>query len=291
MLAILARETARLGAGMVGAVLFAAALAAVGTSPYADTFIDRVWGLLSLDFGASLLSQTDAIAVILPGLGASAALLVPGLVLAIVLGVPLGALLAERNTQAVAVPLLQLGRAVPVFCAALLIAAATAALVPSVEPGHGLVELRDAIIANDGAAIVAAMAALAPLVLPIGFAGAAMVASIVSGAMQEALGEKYRQSLSELGLTPREILRTYVARRALALSAAAAGDVLLAAIGALAIVERLFNWPGAGAQFIHAVALHDWSVVAAIAFIIAALRIVVDFAGALASAALTGSAR
>jgi hypothetical protein len=39
------------------------------------------------------------------------------------------------------------------------------------------------------------------------------------------------------------------------------------------------------------VALHDWSVVAAIAFIIAALRIVVDFAGALASAALTGSAR
>jgi ABC-type dipeptide/oligopeptide/nickel transport system permease component len=205
--------------------------------------------------------------------------------------VPLGILMAERNTQPIVGPLVQLGRAVPVFCAALLFAVAAAALVPGVEPGRGMVVLRDAVAANDSGAIMAALAAMAPLVLPVALAGAGAVASVVCGAMQEALAEKYRQSLQELGIGTREILRIYVARRALALSAASVGDVLLVMVGAMAIVERVFSWPGAGAQFIHAAALHDWPVAAALAFVIAVARIVVDFAGALASAALTGATR
>lgn len=291
MLATFGREAARFGASLVGAVLFAAALAALASSaPYADAFAARLWGALSLDFGASTMTGVDSLAEIASTLAASATLLAPGLLLAFVLGVPLGLVLADTKTRAFAMPLMQLGRAVPVFCGALLIAVAAAALVPDAEPGRDL-SLRAAMAAGDARAILAALAAMAPLVLPIGLAGAGVVAAAVSGALAEALGEPYRESLHRLGLSQREILRAYVSRRALALAMTALGDVVLAAIAATAVVERLFDWPGAGAQFIHAAALENWPVVAALIFTIAVTRIAADFMGALVATALTGTSK
>jgi peptide/nickel transport system permease protein len=290
MLAIVGRQTARFGAGLIGAVVFAAALAALGAAGFTDALIDRVVGIASLDFGPSTISGSDSFASIIPTLADSAILFLPGLGLALVLGVPLGVLLADKHTQAVAGPLTQLARAVPVFCAALLFGVIAAAFLPGIEPGRGM-SVQDAIATHNLDTIMEALAAMAPLVLPIALAGAGAIAAIVCGAMEEALGENYRQSLQELGIGPREILRTYVARRALALSLAAVGDVLLVTVGALAIVERLFDWPGAGAQFIHAAALHDWPVVGALVFVIALGRIVADFIGGLMSTALTGSAQ
>jgi peptide/nickel transport system permease protein len=290
MLAIIGRQTARFGVGIIGAAVFAAALAALGMAGFTDAFIDRIAGVVSLDFGPSTITGADSFASIMPAVRDSMILLVPGLALALVLGVPLGVLLAEKHTQAIAGPLAQLARAVPVVCAALLFGVVAAAFIPGVEPGRGM-SVEDAIATHNLDTVVAALAAMAPLVLPIAFAGAGAVASIVCGAMEEALGENYRRSLQELGIGPREILRTYVARRALALSLAAIGDVLLVTVGALAIVERLFDWPGAGAQFIHAAALHDWPVVGALVFVIGVARIVADFVGGLMSTALTGPAQ
>ncbi len=290
MLAIIGRQTARFGAGIIGAVVFAAALAALGAAGFTDAFVDRVAGIVSLDFGRSTITGTDSFASIIPALHDSMILLVPGLGLALLLGVPLGVLLAEKRTQTVTGPLTQLARAVTVFCGALLFGVIAAAFIPGTETGRGI-SVQDAIATHNLDTIMAALAAMAPLVLPIAFAGAGAIASIVCGAMEEALGENYRRSLQELGISPREILRTYVARRALALSLAAIGDVLLVTVGALAIVERLFDWPGAGAQFIHAAALHDWPVVGALVFVIAVARIVADFVGGLMSTALTGSAQ
>jgi ABC-type dipeptide/oligopeptide/nickel transport system permease component len=109
--------------------------------------------------------------------------------------------------------------------------------------------------------------------------------------MEDALKEPYRESLSRLGISGREIVRTYVARRTLGLSLTSLGDVLLAAFAATAVVERLFDWPGAGAEFIHAAALRDWPVVAALVFVIAIVRVVTDLVSALAALALTGASR
>jgi ABC-type dipeptide/oligopeptide/nickel transport system permease component len=287
MLAIFGRETARFGAGLAGAVMFAAALAALAGS---TSFGTHVWDALSLEFGRSTLTGRDALAEILPALASSLVLLAPGLMLAFVIGVPLGLLLANRNTQSIFGPLMQLGRAVPVFCGALLIAVLVAAIIPSVETGRG-VALRTALATNDAVVILGALAALAPLVIPIALAGAGAVASVVCGAMDEALGEPYRESLMRLGMSPTEILRVYVARRALAQSLTGLGDVFLAGVAATAVVERLFEWPGAGALFMHAAALHDWAVVAALVFMIAAARIVTDFVGAMTALILTGRSR
>jgi peptide/nickel transport system permease protein len=184
---------------------------------------------------------------------------------------------------------MRLGRAIPVFCGALLIGALAAALAPGATPGAGP-SLSAALAARDAPATVSALLAFAPLVLPIGLAGAGAVAVAMSGAMSEALAEPYRESLYRLGLSPREILRTYVGRRTLAIATTALGNIVLAAMAATAMVERLFHWPGAGAQFMDAAALGNWPVVAVLVLVIATVRIVADFMGALAAAALTGEA-
>jgi peptide/nickel transport system permease protein len=91
-----------------------------------------------------------------------------------------------------------------------------------------------------------------------------------------------------MGLGERDILRGFAARHALALTLKDAGDVLLALFAGIAVVEWVFGWPGAGAQFVHAVALEDWPEAAAIVFVIALLRMAADLIGGLAAGALLG---
>lgn len=287
MLAGIGREAARFGAGLAGTVVFAAALAALAGP---QSFPARLWSALTFDFGASTITGADSFSEIATPVAASAEILLPALALAFVVGVPLGLLLEERRAQMAVAPLMLIARAIPVFCGALLFAYVASRLFPGSEPGRGL-SLRAAIATNDFGEIIAALAAAAPLVLPVALAGAGAVAAAVSGAVAEALREPYRDSLHRLGVGENEILRVYVARRALALSLTALGEVVLAAFAALAVVERLFDWPGAGAQFIQAAALQNWPVVAALVFVIAVARLTAELCGGLAAAALTGVRR
>ena len=288
----------REGAWFTGSVgvagLFAAALAALAVpgagadaGAYADALIARLWGVLSLDFGASTISGADSLAEIAPTLGASLSLLGPAFVLAFMFGAPLGLVLADRKTRPFAGPFFQLAAATPVFCAALLIAAAAAVLAPGVSPGEGP-SFYAALASGKADDILRAGVAAMALVLPIALAGAGVVASAIAAAITQALDEPYREKLHQLGLGQREILRVYVSRRALALALSALGDVVLALIAATAVVERLFDWPGAGAQFLHAAALENWPVVAALVFAIALARVIADLVGRLLTLALTG---
>ena len=294
MLGRLGREGAWFGASVAVAALFAAVLAALavpgasaGAGAYAEAVVARLWGALSLDFGSSTISGADSLAEVVPALGAKSFVAGARLCLGLVLGVPLGLVLADRKTRPFAVPFVQLAAATPLFCGGLLIAFAAAALAPDVNPGEGS-SLYAALLSGNPDGILRAAIAAMPLVLPIGLAGAGAVAGVVYGAIAQALGEPYREQLHRLGLGQREILRTYVSRRALALGMGALGDVVLALIAATAVVERLFDWPGAGAQFIRAAALENWPVVAALVFVIAMARIVADLVGRLLTIALTG---
>ena len=277
MLGVFARETLRFAAGLFCAALFAAALAAFGGGALAG----RLWQVVSLNLGAPALDDA---------LIASASLLLPGLLLAFAFGVPLGIALAARRTRRFAVPLAQAGGAVPVFCAALGFALLVNALIPGAGPARDA-SLPAAIASGSANSIFATLAALLPLVLPIGLAGAGAIAAALNRSIAEGLNEPYRESLLRLGMDRREILRVYVVRRALARAVTSLGELMLAAIGATAIVEHLFAWPGAGDMFIAAAARGAWPVVAGLAFVAAAISLAAQFAGAVLSTTLTGTSR
>jgi peptide/nickel transport system permease protein len=257
-------------ASMLGAALFAAAIAALAvpaahnsSASYVVVSVLKVPQLLALDPGLSVIAGTAALTAVTPALAASLTVMLPSLVIAILLGTLLGFLLTLRDTRRLLGPLFQLIASVPIFCAALMLAAAFAAL-------------------QSRAAVTA------PMIATLALAVAAAIARAVFAAQRNAAPPDYIDGLARMGVHRRQILGFYVARPTLAVALRDTGNILLALFAAAAVVESVFSWPGAGAEFIRAVALGDWNVVAVLIMIMAAARFTVDLAASLVSRALLG---
>jgi len=265
-------------AGAIVAALAAAALAALatpgaaaGAGPYLNALFEAVLRLGWFDFGASVISGAPALASAWSAMAASATLTLPALLIAVPFGAALAILLTHPATRSLASPLVQAIGAVPMFAAALFFA-----------PVFGSALMEGAPAAGSFAGGVA------PLVWLIGLAGAGAIAASLSRALRAAMREPYCAGLARLGLPRGEILTVYVARQALGTAAKDAGEIVLVLITAAALVEWVFAWPGAGTAFFRSLALHDWPLAAAIAFLFALLRLSLGVAGALASRALLG---
>lgn len=284
-------RAAWLGASIAGAALVAAAIAALGqpgalasAADFLGAMLAKAPDVFAFDVGQSSITGLTARIETGPAFLASLQLLLFATPIALIVGVPLGATLADPATRSIVAPVVQAVGAVPVFCAALLIGIVFARLWPA--PSNAVPSLFTAIAAHDTNMFLAALRAIAPAGVTVGLAGAGAVALAWRNALEAASTEPYRDGLRRLGLSDAEILRVYVARQALALTLADLADIVLAIFAADAVAEWIFAWPGAGAAFIHAVALEDWAVAAVIVFVIAIIRAGADFAGPVAAHAL-----
>lgn len=286
------RHLALFAASLLGAALFAAGIAAL-TSPGATAnggafmlaTLAKLPNIFAFDFGPSVISGAPAMAALAPALAATVQLLLAGLIVAVAVGVPLGAVLADRTTHMLAGPLLQVVGAIPIFAVALGLALAQGFTPDHPAPQSSLTAL---VFAPNAAARAIAFHNFAPPAAIVGLSGAGAVALAVWRAPQTAMAQPYHAGLRRLGLNESDILLGFMSRQALALALTSLGDVLLALFAAIAVVEWVFDWKGAGAQFIHAVALGDWPEVAAIIFLLGALRVCADLAGALAAGLILG---
>jgi ABC-type dipeptide/oligopeptide/nickel transport system permease component len=283
-------RAAGLVAGVAGAALLSAAIAAIGDSAavasvgdFLSAMLARAPGVLAFETGASTLTGEAARASVLPALSASLQLLLLAVPAALGIGMPLGAALADRTTRSIVAPVVQLAGAVPVFCGALAVVLVFAPLSP--EP-TGDVSLFAAIGARDGKALLSFFSAALPAGITIGLAGAGAVALALRKALEKAASEPYCDGLSRLGLGEREIMRRFVYPQAAALALKDTGPIVLAIFAAAAVAEWILGWPGAGAAFIHAAALEDWAVAALIVFAIGVIRAAADFSGPVAAHAL-----
>jgi peptide/nickel transport system permease protein len=265
-------------ASVLGAAVFAAAIAALAVpaasangAAYLGTILRVVPRVLMLEPGRSLVSNLPAFDALRSGLSASLDVLVPGLAVALLCGAALGALLSLRALRPLSVFLLRAGASVPVFCAALLVGAVAALAATGVPAGNRF-------------------STLAPMAVTVGLAGAGTVALSVARALQVVAREPYTAGLMRIGLTRAQIFRSYVAPHATALALKDLGNLFVTLFAATAVVEWVFEWPGAGAGFIRAVALRDWNVVATLIFIVALVRLTLDLQGTIASRALLGEA-
>jgi len=282
MLRFVLREAGRLALGLLGALLMAAAMAALG-APHAGNSVtaflgawgEAVLGLARLDFGHSAISGASVPAELGAHLPLTMELVAEGFVVALLVGMPVGFLLGAGPARRAASPLVQLVSAAPTFVAALVLAyAAFHGLHWAVPIGTGI--KNGLVLWPHSRSEIQAV--LLPVVT-VGLSGAGAAQLALRRVAAETAREPWRVELRRMGLTAWDVERAYVIPSLAAGLLAGLGEVMLALLSAAAVTEWVFNYAGAADLFVKSVALRDWSIAAAILFVFAALTMTAHFVG------------
>ncbi|AFR04769.1 ABC transporter permease [Pectobacterium brasiliense] len=222
--------------------------------PVTEQYFTYLGRIVTGDFGTSLRSGQDALAMIMEKLPATLRLMAASLVLALAVGIPLGIVAAHyhgRILDRTVIGLAVLTHSIPTFLTGILLIQLFA------------VQLR--ILPSGGGATLAHMVMPA---LAIGLYNAGVIARFVRSSVLEVIGQRYilaarAKRVSEWGL----IVRHVMPNAALPLLTLF-GFLLGGMIGGSAVIEAVFAWPGVGLLLINSVAARDVAVVQAIVILI-----------------------
>jgi peptide/nickel transport system permease protein len=286
------RQAGRFVLGIAGAFLLAAAVAALsdpgarsGVSHYLRAFFGRIDQVAHLTFGSSAMTSAPAVAEIARGLPITFELIGAGLIMALVVGIPVGLLFGIWRLFRPVAPLIQIVTAIPVFCAAML------ALWLAHYFGMKTSTLSNAgFLAAGPQGLVPALRAIALPALITGASAAAAIQLSLQRTVAEAIAEPFYENMKRMGLSVFEIDRAYLAPYVLIGFFHGLADIALSLFAADAVVEWMFDWPGAATLFIRSVALHDWNVAALVLLVFASVVLAADFAGRLGARAIAGAA-
>jgi peptide/nickel transport system permease protein len=290
MLRFVLNEAGRLLLGLFGAALMAAAVAALSVPHAADglayflvAWAGRINELIHLRFGESVISGLSIFVELATRLPLTLGLVGEGVVVAALVGVPIGFLFGAGPVRRAAAPLIQIVAAAPVFCAGLALAYGAASLLHWPVPINGGASIGPGAFPQNAAQ---AQAMVLPA-LTVGLAGAAAVQLALRRAAAEAGQESWRFFLRRMGLASWDVERSYVMPQIFAGLLASLGEVMLALLSAAAVAEWVFSCRGAADLFVKSVALHDWSAAAAVLFVFASLTLVAQFVGQCGARLLT----
>ena len=260
-------DPARIALGVTATDEDVAALAAqLGTDrPLVVQYFDWIGGLLTGDFGVSLSSQQEITPLVWDRVQVSLILTVSAMVLSLLIAIPLGTLLARRNS-AVLGALTQIGIAVPSFLAGIL-----AIAVFSVWLGW--------LPANGWSPPNAGFGKfLSHLVLPVvslTLVQAAILTRYVRSAVAEEMDKDYVRTASSIGLSTREALYRHALKNALLPVLTVAGLQMSTLIVGAVVIERVFVIPGVGSMLLDAVATRDLTTVQTIMMLLVVFTLAV----------------
>lgn len=271
------RQAVRLVVGVMGAVVVAAAIAAAGDGRahnlpgFLAVCGDRLVHFGRLDLGVSAITGTPVLQELAANLPPTLVLVAMGAGASLLVGVPLGLLLALGPARRIAAPLVQVITATPVFCSGLALA------FIAVHVLHWPVSVN----ATVGASVPPDQAPLllALPVLTVGLAGAAAVQLALRRSAAQSSGESFRAGLKRMGLSVIEIETFYVLPEVFAGLLAGAGEIMLALLSATVVAEWVFHRAGAADLFVKSVALADWNMAAILLFVFAVATFAADFLG------------
>lgn len=244
-----------LGNGASDAAL-GAKRAQLGTDrPVIVQYLEWARGMLVGDFGKSWLSGQSVTSLIAPRLGVTAWLVTLGLVLAVLLAVPLGAVAAlyRRRWQGFATSAVaQIGMAIPAFWAGILLVVVFAVILGWL-PANGYVSLT-----QDPAEWAA------HLVLPVialGAVQAAVLVRYVRSAFLEVITEDYFRTARSIGWTRWRALARHGMRNAAVTLMTVIGLQLAAVLVGAVVIESVFVLPGLGSLLLQSINGYDLIVV------------------------------
>ncbi|RME74672.1 MAG: ABC transporter permease [Planctomycetota bacterium] len=227
-----------------------------------------VWGALRGDLGRSFATRRPVLDELRERVPATVELALAAFVIALPLGLLLGAVaaLARRWPWSVldhlTSTLALAGISFPVFWLGLLLQIAIYPMqqrlspLYTLEPVTGLYVL-DALLAGDPALVRDVLAHLALPALALSTIPLAVIARMTRAAMREVLGQEFVRTARAKGLGPVRITLRHVLRNALVPVVTVTGIQFAALLGGAVLTETVFQWPGLGTYIVEAASRKD----------------------------------
>lgn len=230
---------------------------------YPEQYWRWISGIFQGDFGFSLRNTEPVSDIILKSLSVTLELVVLGLLIAVLVGVPLGVISAVKRDSAADYGARiggLIGLSIPSFWLATLLLLFTSRVFGWVPPLNYISPLDDP-IGN-----------LSQFILPaisISVFTMAIVMRMVRATMLEVLGQDYVRSARAKGVGRRTVIAKHALRNALIPVITIVGFEIGVLIGGAAIVEIIFGLPGVGYTLLQAIFGRDYPVIQAMTLMIA----------------------
>ena len=238
-----------------------------------DPFLVQYWnylsGLFQGNLGTSFRDGSAVAGFIATRLPNTLELVLVASLLALVVGIPLGALAARRGGAVdTGISLLTaIGLAVPVYVIGTVMVLVFA-LTLRWFPAGGYVAFTEDPVGH-----------LSRLVLPsiaIAMGITAVLARMTRSSVIETMGQDWVRTARSVGLARSQVFQGHVMRNSLNPVVTSFGLEVGALIGSTVLIERVFNWPGLGSLLIDAVLQLDYPIVQGVVIVVSVLFILIN---------------
>ena len=246
-------------------------------NPIFVQYVDYIWQLLHGNLGTSFMTGHSVLSDLTSRFGATFELTFYAMLLALIVGVPLGILAAVRRGKVIdhlSRILSVAGIAFPVFWTSLMLLyllylkahilpAPYGRISPLVQPPKDITGLYtiDSLLTGNWSALSSSVDQLILPVCVLAFGVMAPIARITRSGMIEALDSDYVRTARSLGLGSPKVTLGHAFRNALlpliTMTAVLYGYLL----GGVVLVENIFAWPGLGQYVYNAITSSDYPAV------------------------------
>ena len=239
--------------------------------PLVVQYVDWMYGLVSFDPGISYISRAPIGPQVADRLQVTLWLVGTAMVIAILLAVPAGAIMAVRHRQVSGLVLSavsQLGVAVPAFLAGILLITVFAVGLGWLPANGWTPPVQDPVMF------------VKQLVLPalsLGVVQAAVITRYVRSAVLDVLREDYLRTARAKGLRPTQALLRHGLRNAAVPVVTVLGLQLATLLVGAVVVERVFVIPGLGSLLLDSVSNRDLIMVQDVVMILVVAVLFVNF--------------
>lgn len=244
------------------------------------------WNLLHGDMGMSIFQNAPVSEIILGRLGATIELAVVALLLAIIIGVTLGVLAANRQggiVDAIAMLVAQFGISIPVYWLALLLMLGFAVhlgWLPAIGREEPLISALGMALTGNPAPLLDSLSHIILPALSLALNSAAIISRLVRTSMLEVLREDFVRTAKAKGMRRSKVIWKHALRNALLPVVSVIGLRFGALLGGAILTETIFAWPGLGQLTISAISQRDLPLIQGIvltfAMIYATVTLLVD---------------
>lgn len=250
-------------------------------------FLDR---LLHGDLGNSLVTKKPVLAEFLTLFPATVELGLCAILIAVLVGVPVGVLAAVKRGSwfdQTSMTLALVGFSMPIFWWGLLLIIFFSGIL-GWTPVSGRISLMfyfppvtgfmliDSLLSGQKGAFASAVSHLILPSVVLATIPLAVIARQTRSAMLEVMGEDYVRTARAKGLAPWKVATKHVFRNALIAVAAAFGFTFAALVSEAVVTETVFSLPGIGRLVVQSILRRDYPVIQGVILIIVVLYMVIN---------------
>lgn len=238
--------------------------------PFFSQYIDWMKGAATLDFGQSIFTGTDVTESIMERLPKTLELAFLALLMATIIGIPLGIAAALKRgsiADSIVSTLAAVGISFPVYIIGTFLILLLSFKL-NILPASGYVSFSDDPIEH--------FKKMALPALTLSLALASTIARMTRSSMLEVLNKDFIQTLRAKGLNENKVIYKHAFRNAIISVITVIGLELGNLIGGTVLIEYLFNYPGLSSLLIQSINNRDYPLIQGSIVLIATLYILIN---------------